>query len=274
MAKSRAAKARAPAKRKGGGATAKPEPTSKRPYGLLPQRLSKTESNSDRIELLLVIGECFFPNATDVSDLSKEEKASWISFREQVLEGNKSLIQLARTVAETFGKHVDAEVEDIFERRAAELAEKEKLRRHKESLERKQRAAEEQLAKERQEAAERQNEEDLADQRQLREEREENLNSEIAKGNALLAQELKERDAELEESHKERETKRKGQRNRDGLIVGITAVSFLCTVTFSVIAALTDASVAYVFSGAFGTAAGAGFVRIMVSGETASVARP
>jgi hypothetical protein len=106
-------------------------PAQKAPTGILPPALARTGADSDVAELLTAAFVVRYPDIRDIGELEKGERAAWIRLRESLLKGDKAAIEALRGLVQMLDKQVEAEVEDLSERRVEVLKDKAARRKRK-----------------------------------------------------------------------------------------------------------------------------------------------
>ncbi len=138
--------------------------------GLVPQSLKGGAGNNGEVlDLLTRISALWYPGVDNLEQLDPKEQKLWIRFREAAIRGHHSLAELMKTLNEAIRLQVEAEREDLKERREAHH-ENQKERRRAELEEKKDRLAD-----------------DLEDRRQRREERGTRLEQEIKERKLVMA---------------------------------------------------------------------------------------
>jgi len=209
-------------------------PAQKTPTGILPPALARTAANSDVAELLTAAFVTRYPDIKDIGELEKGERAAWIRLREDLQKGDKAAVEALEGLVHMLDKQVEAEVEDLSERRVEVLKDKAARRKRKN-----------QLHAQRKEEALKQHEVNLEDQ--------------------ALA--LKIRFEEHEQTIKERQIRLANQSLKERLLMAMTGISFLCLVICFVIASLTGQVIAYGGGVVFSSVSIIGMIRLFILGR-------
>jgi hypothetical protein len=124
-------KSRSLSKRKSGASESGTIQAQKAPTGILPPSLVRAEANSDAVELLTAAFVMCYPDVKDISELDKGERATWLQIREGLLQGSKDAREALKTIVGLLDKQVEAEIEDIQQRRSEALKDKAAKRKRK-----------------------------------------------------------------------------------------------------------------------------------------------
>lgn len=127
-------KSRSPSKRKSDATGGELVPTQKSPTGILSPALARTAADSDVAELLTAAFVVCYPDIKDIGELDKGERAAWIRLRESLLKGDKAAAEALNGLVQMLDKQVEAEVEDLSERRVEALKDKAARRKRKNQL--------------------------------------------------------------------------------------------------------------------------------------------
>jgi hypothetical protein len=133
-------KSRSPSKRKSDAAGSELVPTQEAPTGILPHSLARGDANDDVVEMLAKAFAVCYPDVEDIGELDKGERSAWIHLRDGLLRGHKAAIEILKGMERMLETRLEAEAEDLRERRAEELKDsaarrKRKNQRHAQELE-------------------------------------------------------------------------------------------------------------------------------------------
>ena len=96
-----------------------------RPVGMLPLGLAQQEATEEDRELVLDLAESIYPEVQHYTQLNKSEQKFWLSLALSVLRGTY-FSRLSTKFGEVLTPGVNAEIEDLTERRKFDLANKER----------------------------------------------------------------------------------------------------------------------------------------------------
>lgn len=198
------------------------------------------QANSDAGALITSVFVLCYPDVKDIGELDKGERATWIRIREGLLQGHKAAIEALKAAVEILDKQVEAEIEDMQDRRQEALKDQAAKRRRKN-----------QAHIQRNRQAEKQHELDLREKVEV----------------------LKMRAAEHEQTLRERETKLANQSLKERLLIAMTAVSFVCAVGFVIAGFITGKVFTYGSAGgAFSVIWCIGMIRLFLLGQGKNLA--
>jgi hypothetical protein len=206
--------------------------------GLVLRTIKADEQANQQVGgLLQQLGELYFGGRTQIEELDPQEAHSWIKFSTSVARAQNNLSKLAEVLEEAVRTELDAdlrliqaEVENIEERRSADLLLDERNQARREALEDAEEKRTEGLF-----------EEDKADRIQQRDERRECH----------------------EQGMRERETRRKTYRLREGALIGITIFCVLLAAFLVVFGVTQDKLIFIGGSGVSILLAIAGFAKLI-----------